>query len=112
MCAGGTAQEAADKGDVDPLDKKGSVGHQFTTDGKVGESLQRYYFLLRGSARPVNKVYRPIFVNLRICISSKLKPPCFIQGLGFVVSLTSIAALLQVARSRTLLRRQTVRARR
>lgn len=22
---------------MDPLDKKGSVGHQFTTDGKVGE---------------------------------------------------------------------------
>lgn len=56
MCAGGTAQEAADKGEVDPLDKKGSVGHQFTTDGKVGEGLQRYYCLLRVSACPVNKV--------------------------------------------------------
>ena len=56
MCAGGTAQEAADKGEVDPLDKKGSVGHQFTTDGKVGEGLQRYFCLLRGSACPVSKV--------------------------------------------------------
>jgi len=83
---------------VDPLDKKGSVGHQFTTDGKVGACPAR----LRAAGR---RDLPGSWGQGGACLCSQVRFPDYCLN-------DACAGLAQAAPYRTSQTRRTQRARR